>query len=217
MSWLSDTLGYHWGRTVVRYFDWAVSRGWHVEGREHFPDAPVICICWHGVNLLGLVAYGTLGRPRRCLVPVTYGLAGAVSRGWGEGTGLKVVQLPRKGKAHAALAAMEQGLKRGDDVVLATDGPRGPVGRVRPGAVWLARATGCPIILGGLTARPAAHLPRWDRLTVPLPGARGVLVVAEPVYVEPHAEVDGALLDDVSERLHAVTARAWELAKAGQV
>ncbi len=67
------------------------------------------------------------------------------------------------------------------------DGPRGPAGVVQPGVVWLAKATGHPII--PFHAEAASHWTAgsWDRTQVPKPFSRVVMAVGEPLSVAPDA------------------------------
>ena len=93
-----------------------------------------------------------------------------------------------------ALAEMAECLSNGMDVAFTIDGPRGPAYVVKPGAVTLARHTGQAILPFHIAARRAIELPSWDRLRIPLPFTRAVVVVAEPVYVARDASPEEAAL-----------------------
>jgi len=85
----------------------------------------------------------------------------------------------------AAMAArrLEKMLTGGSSVALAVDGPRGPAGAVRPGAVYLARKTKKPIVAVRVEAGRALRLrKRWDRYEIPLPFARTFFTVSEPIH-----------------------------------
>lgn len=79
------------------------------------------------------------------------------------------------------------------------DGPRGPKGVVQPGAVWLAKATGHPVV--PFHAEAARHwtLGSWDGTQIPKPFARVVMAVGEPISVP--ANADAAALDQASHLL----------------
>src|SRR5207249_6486727 len=51
------------------------------------------------------------------------------------------------------------------------DGPRGPARVAQPGAVWLAKATGNPILPFHLEADRQWTLNSWDRTQIPKPFA----------------------------------------------
>ena len=93
------------------------------------------------------------------------------------------------------------------------DGPRGPAGRAQPGAVWLAKATGQPILPFHIEAASAWHTHSWDRTQVPRPFTRVAVAVGPPFLVA--ADVDEAGLEqrrlDLEAELARLGLRATEL------
>jgi lysophospholipid acyltransferase (LPLAT)-like uncharacterized protein len=84
------------------------------------------------------------------------------------------------------LAALDQGAV----LVITPDGPRGPRHSMNPGLVWMARATGYPVVPCGFVCDRAWRARSWDRYTIPKPWARVALVYEEPVMVERDANPD---------------------------
>ena len=126
-----------------------------------------------------------------------YGTArGSTSRG-----GLKaLLQLVR---------AMEAGKAAGFTV----DGPRGPARVAQPGALWLAKATGHPVLPFHLEASRYWTTKSWDRTQIPKPFSTIGLVVGEPFDVAPdagEADLDAARLL-LESRLQTLEIRALEL------
>lgn len=78
--------------------------------------------------------------------------------------------------------------RAGSDLGFTPDGPRGPERKVQPGTVLAAAVCELPVIPVALAARPAAELPSWDRLVVPLPGSRVDVVFGEPIRVPRDAD-----------------------------
>jgi lysophospholipid acyltransferase (LPLAT)-like uncharacterized protein len=68
-------------------------------------------------------------------------------------------------------------------VAFTLDGPRGPVHVAQPGAAWLAKVTGNPIIPFHLEADRHWTLKSWDRTQIPMPFATVALSFAEPLIV----------------------------------
>ena len=157
---------------------------WRVEGLHHLEAIraagrqPVMAF-WHG-RILPATFYFR----RRGIVVITsenfdgewiariierfgYGTArGSSSRG-----GLKaMLQLVRN---------MQQGRAAG----FTLDGPRGPARVAQPGALWLARTTGNPVLPFHLEASRAWALRSWDRTQIPKPFSDVALVVGEPMNV----------------------------------
>ncbi|MCB9743005.1 MAG: DUF374 domain-containing protein [Alphaproteobacteria bacterium] len=79
-----------------------------------------------------------------------------------------------------ALEAAVDLARQGGRPGFAVDGPRGPRGEPKPGAVVAAIRAQVPLIALRVRARPALRLRSWDRSCVPLPFAR---VELEPVPV----------------------------------
>jgi lysophospholipid acyltransferase (LPLAT)-like uncharacterized protein len=68
------------------------------------------------------------------------------------------------------------------------DGPRGPARTAQPGAVWLSKATGNPVV--PFHAEAAAHwtLRSWDRTQIPKPFTTVAMVMGEPFVVPRDAD-----------------------------
>lgn len=62
-----------------------------------------------------------------------------------------------------------RGAKRGRDLGITPDGPRGPRRTVKPGALQVARITGLPIVPISVQADRCWRLDSWDRFLVPKP------------------------------------------------
>jgi lysophospholipid acyltransferase (LPLAT)-like uncharacterized protein len=107
--------------------------------------------------------------------------------------------------ARAALRAKRR-MEEGHAVGFTLDGPRGPALVAQPGAVWLAKVTGNPILPFHLEAARHWTAPSWDATQVPLPGSRVALAIGAPIPVPWDAEEEGLEtkrreLEDVLTRL----------------
>jgi hypothetical protein len=84
----------------------------------------------------------------------------------------------------AALAALLRVLRRGDAVIITPDGPVGPAREAAEGALHLAARAGAPVLPMAARVRLARRLNSWDRMILPLPFGRGVVVCLPPIAVE---------------------------------
>ena len=76
-------------------------------------------------------------------------------------------------------------MDKGFHPIFAVDGPRGPIHEVKPGAVFLAKKTGNPVIPVTTSARPALVLKKtWDRYLLPSPFSRGAVILGEPMVFD---------------------------------
>lgn len=87
-----------------------------------------------------------------------------------------------------ALVQMKRLMQQGHPTAFTLDGPRGPAEHAQPGAIWLARATGQPILPFHAEASSAWHARSWDRTQVPKPFARVAVAVGPPFVVDAGAD-----------------------------
>lgn len=84
-----------------------------------------------------------------------------------------------------ALIELKRAIEGGRAVAFTVDGPRGPARVAQPGAVWLAAATGQPIVPFHIEASRAWTARSWDRSLVPKPFARLAIAIGAPIEVGP--------------------------------
>ncbi len=214
MNSLLASIAYQSGNAFARYCLWASgSNRVHIEGEAYCPTGPAVLAGWHTPNLLSLAFhyYYLYSLPALCFMPP--GIVGIAARGKLEGFGLQGVELPAEhsGNPTGALKHMLRALSDGKVVVFAVDGPYGPIYRVRPGALWLARASGCPLIPMGFAARPALRWLRWDHQITPLPGGCMAAIIGPPLQVERKREIDDGLRTELGAAIDRLTRRAWEV------
>lgn len=82
-----------------------------------------------------------------------------------------------------ALGQMRRDLAAGRAVAFTLDGPRGPARTAQSGALWLAGATGHPIVPFHIEADRAWTARSWDRHQIPKPGATVAVAIGEPMHV----------------------------------
>lgn len=83
----------------------------------------------------------------------------------------------------ASLRALVAALRAGGQVVITPDGPRGPARQAAPGVLQLAALAQVPIIPCAAQTSRCRVLGTWDRMLLPLPFGRGVLVCGPPIEV----------------------------------
>ena len=98
-------------------------------------------------------------------------------------------------------------------VAFTLDGPRGPAEVAQPGAVWLSKATGNPLLPFHSEAASSWTMHSWDRTLVPKPFTTVAMAIGEPLYVPRQAD-DRALESwrlRLEESLAACKTRCTEL------
>jgi lysophospholipid acyltransferase (LPLAT)-like uncharacterized protein len=153
-----------------------------VEGGEHLQAAQAlgqpIHAFWHG-----RILPGTIWFKRRGIVVITSEnfdgewIARIIEKfGYGTARGSS-----SRGAKRALLQLMRDICDK--PVAFTLDGPRGPARVAQPGAVWLAKVTGQPVIPFHLESDRHWTLRSWDRTQIPKPRAHVALVFAEPFLV----------------------------------
>jgi lysophospholipid acyltransferase (LPLAT)-like uncharacterized protein len=87
-----------------------------------------------------------------------------------------------------ALVQLRRGLMEGKPAAFTVDGPRGPARVAQPGAVFLAGATGHPILPFHIESDRFWTAGRWDQTQVPKPFGRVAIAIGEAIEVSGTAE-----------------------------
>ncbi|MES1254496.1 MAG: lysophospholipid acyltransferase family protein [Acidobacteriota bacterium] len=187
---------------------------WRTEGLEHLEAIAAtgrqpIMVFWHGRILTATYFFR-----RRGIVVITSEnfdgewIAGIIERfGYGTARG------STSRGAKRALLKLRREMAAGHPAGFTVDGPRGPARTAQPGAVWLAKATGNPVLPFHLEADRHWSLGSWDRTQIPKPFATVALVVGAPFEVA--GDADEAALEEarlsLEARLRALEERARDI------
>jgi lysophospholipid acyltransferase (LPLAT)-like uncharacterized protein len=189
----------------------------HVEGAHHYDDIhrsghqPILAL-WHGRILPGLFYL----RHRGIVVITSRNFDGEwIARilaryGFGTARGSS-----SNGGARA-LVQLRRDLAEGRPAAFTVDGPRGPARVAQPGVIWLAGATGNPILPFHIETDRCWTLSSWDRTQIPKPFSRVAIVFGAPLSVrgsEPD-EVERKRLE-LESTLRVLEQRAHVLIRTG--
>lgn len=86
-------------------------------------------------------------------------------------------------------------LRKGDEMAITPDGPRGPAGIVQGGVLLMAKKTGAALVPVGSSAKRAWYAPTWDRYMIAKPFSKAVFVFGDPIYVP--ADADDAKIEEI--------------------
>ena len=184
---------------------------WRVEGLQHL-DAiraagrqPVMAF-WHG-RILPATFYF---RGRGIVVITSDNFDGEWIARIIEAFGYGTARGSTSRGARKAMVRLVREMKAGRPAGFTLDGPRGPARVAHPGAVWLARATGNPVLPFHLEASSAWTLRSWDRTQIPKPFSTVALAIGEPIEVPGSATDEDleAVRLELERRLAGLEARA---------
>jgi lysophospholipid acyltransferase (LPLAT)-like uncharacterized protein len=109
-----------------------------------------------------------------------------------------------------ALVQLRRDMSEGRPAAFTIDGPRGPARVAQPGALWLAGASGSPIVPFHIEAARFWSARSWDRHQIPKPGSDVAIAIGEPIDV---AGTDDATIEAERQRLEQVLAELEERTK----
>jgi lysophospholipid acyltransferase (LPLAT)-like uncharacterized protein len=163
---------------------------WVLDGPEHLAQVTAgqttVAAFWHERLALMPMLWLTLRRSdpaQRGHVLVSQHrdgrFIGAVMRRFGVDA---VYGSSRRGGATGVLTSLPL-LARGEHLIITPDGPRGPRRVAAPGVAQIAGIAGVPVLPCAAQTSRRRVLRSWDRMVVPLPFGRGVLVCLPPIAV----------------------------------
>jgi 3-deoxy-D-manno-octulosonic-acid transferase len=197
-SILLTVLGWTWS---FDYVSPPCGRSGHARGR------PVLFSFWHGFQLPLIYTHRREGIN---VLVSTHRDGEYVARVLG-GMGFGTIRGSTTRGGAEALRKIALSLRRGIDCAITPDGPRGPAEELKPGAAFISRLSGRPVVAMGTSAWPCVRFRSWDRFMLPLPFSRMVIVEGRPVKVVRGHDLESASARIASE-MSRVTAFAGFLA-----
>jgi len=180
---LISTTGYPIIAALAATYRWRQEGLQHLEAVKRSGRQPIMAF-WHGRILPSTYFFR-----RRGIVVITSEnfdgewIAGIIERfGYGTARGSS-----SRG-AVKALVQLKRDMAAGKPAAFTLDGPRGPAKVAQPGAIWLAKATGNPIVPFHIEARRHWTLRSWDRTQIPKPFSDVAIAIGEPIEVPPGAD-----------------------------
>ena len=205
------TLGYRAIAALGATLRWRTEGLGHLDAIEASGRQPIMAF-WHGRILPATYFF----RRRGIVVITSENFDGEWIAGIIERFGYATARGSTSRGARKALLQLTRDMAAGKPAGFTIDGPRGPARIAQAGAVWLAKATGNPVLPFHLEADRHWTLNSWDRTQIPKPRATVALVVGEPFTVA--ADADEAAIESARQllerRLGALEARASALLAA---
>ena len=191
------------GRTVT----------WTIEGADHYHDlreagrAPILAL-WHG-RILPATLYW---RDRGVVAMTSENFDGEWVAQLMARFGYRAARGSTSRGGARALAQLRRELRAGHTAAFTVDGPRGPARVAQPGAVWLAAATGHPVLPFHIEADRYWSAHSWDRTLIPKPFSRVAVAIGDPFQV---AGTDDEAVErnrrELEDRLAALERRCMAL------
>ncbi|HFD12436.1 MAG TPA: hypothetical protein ENJ32_08215 [Crenotrichaceae bacterium] len=190
--------------------------GFDAIDRQRSHNAKMILCFWHGkyVPIFALCGWQWVQKRHETAVAFTSlsprGIViGEICRQFG----LDCVQLPDNGRK-VSFQLMQQAMQKHNTGVIAVDGPLGPKGVVKQGAIRIASELGYLLVPASVwTSHKWVMKKRWDDMEFPMPFSRAALAMGEPVAVD--AEINKTeirhLMSSLAEQINQLENQARKL------
>ena len=155
------------GYLLMRFFWYTSKKNFHIKGE--ITQEQSVVVCWHGELLMSPQAYRYFHKKQSA--------SGIISRHFdGEmiARALKYFSIsPLRGSssrgAKQVLLEAFRALKKGDDLLVTPDGPRGPRHSISDGAIALAHKAKAPVLTVNYIPTSYWQLGSWDKFVIPKP------------------------------------------------
>ncbi len=175
---------------------------------------PCIYVMWHKNQFL---LYGIKDKAQLS-IQVSNSMDGEIITRVVQKMGFKTVRgsAGRKGAVSSTMQMISR-LQEGECVAIMVDGPRGPLHKVKNGAIKLAQKTGAPIVPVHWYSpqKTFITLPSWDKMKTPLGDCNIINVYGEPIYVKEDIsdEEIEKIKDNIRDQLFDLEAKTPKLYK----
>jgi lysophospholipid acyltransferase (LPLAT)-like uncharacterized protein len=197
---------------------------WQVDGAKFYDDIrragrqPILAL-WHGRILPGIYYL----RHRGIVVITSRNFDGEWIARVIERYGFETARGSTSRGGARALVQLRRDLAAGKPVAFTVDGPRGPARVAQAGALWLAGATGEPILPFHIETDRHWSLSSWDRTQIPKPFARAAIAFGPPIEVASNSDETvetmrralESALQALEQRTHEMLGRQAREAVAG--
>ncbi len=153
-------------------------------GRKHVDDLihksiPIVFVIWHGRQFW---VYKTFQKDN-CTVMSSTSSDGKLQAAVLKKFGFNIVWgSSNKSPARALLGAVKQ-MQKGANCLMAVDGPKGPVYKVKPGAIFAAKKLNAHIIPVAFAADRYWTLKAWDQYILPKPFSRSCILFGDSFQI----------------------------------
>src|SRR5499426_4513893 len=152
-----------------------------VKGWEHHTDREPLVYCfWH--NRIPIATY--FWRHRGIVVMSSRSFDSEYIARFIQRFGYGAAKGSSTRGALSGLIQMIRAVRAGKSAAFTVDGPKGPIYEAKPGALMLAAKSGAAILPFSISLERCWRLPSWDRIEIPKPFTRAVVVIGERFYVE---------------------------------
>ena len=178
------------GRPLVAF--WMKTLRLSVEGERAYRDLrragrPVVIMVWHGK----IFSPPYIFRRRGIMPLVSPSQDGELIARLIDGWGYKIIRGSGSHMMKRAWVYLKRELEAGGEVLIVSDGPKGPDRVLKLGSIKLATETGAVLLPYTFTAARKWIFRSWDRFEVPHPFSRAAVVYGQPIEIARGLDAEG--------------------------
>ena len=176
LSFIGSILLSVWSRTLrIQFVHKEIPERLTSEGKNF------IYAFWHGRQFMLFHSHRNSG----IVIPASESRDGEIQAGILKWFGFDVVRGSSKRKGDRALLGLVDRLRKGKDLALAVDGPRGPIYEAKQGVTYMAGKLDKQIVPVSTSAKSYWILDKiWDKYMLPKPFTSGIVLYGEPIIVK---------------------------------
>jgi lysophospholipid acyltransferase (LPLAT)-like uncharacterized protein len=175
LSFIGSILLSVWSRTLrIQFVHKEIPERLTSEGKNF------IYAFWHGRQFMLFHSHRNSG----IVIPASESRDGEIQAGILKWFGFDVVRGSSKRKGDRALLGLVDRLRKGKDLALAVDGPRGPIYEAKQGVTYMAGKLDKQIVPVSTSVKSYWILDKiWDKYMLPKPFTSGIVLYGEPIIV----------------------------------
>jgi len=128
-----------------------------------------VCVCWHGELFMSPQAYRAIHKKHPASAIISSHFDGSLIAGTLNLFSIRPLRGSSRKGAHKVLIQAFKSIKKGEEVLITPDGPKGPRHHMGDGAIGIALKSKLPIFVMNFTAENFWQLKSWDKFVIPKP------------------------------------------------
>ncbi len=132
-------------------------------------DEQHVCVCWHGELFMSPQAYRTIHKKHPASAIISSHFDGSLIAGTLKLLGIRPLRGSSRKGAHQVLLQAFKSNKKGEEVLITPDGPKGPRHHMSDGVIGIALKSKLPIFIMNFKAESFWQLNSWDKFVIPKP------------------------------------------------
>jgi len=155
------------GYLLMRFFWYTSKKNFHIEGE--ITQKQSIVVCWHAELLMSPQAYRYFHKKQHASAIMSRHFDGDMIAKSLMNFSINPLRGSSSRGAKQVLLEAFRALKKGDDLLVTPDGPRGPRHHISNGAIALAHKAKAPVLTVHFRPKSYWSLKSWDKFIIPKP------------------------------------------------